>query len=1037
MAIEANELKFEAELIHRLCNLGGVKQWQYKPNIKSTEQLWANLKKILEENNQDKLDKPLSTGEFAQVKRIINNLKTPYQAGQFLYGLNGVSQVEVDLDSGKHVFLTVFDQAQIGAGNTRYQIVNQIERPAVIPGFKNRRFDTTMLINGLPIIQIEEKADYHDVDEALNQMHQYIYERQYTGIFSTLQILVAMTPHDAKYMAVTTYENFNKTFAFHWQRRKDNSPVLDWHEFTADMLSIPMAHEMATNYMILDGTPKHQMIKVMRPYQVYAAKTIINKVRQYDFDLGDQKIGYIWHATGSGKTISSFKTAWNASRLPNVDKVIYLVDRVALTNQTKDDYQAYDPEKANNKIGGVVTDAANRWALWRKLISKGNGIIVTSIQKMAVMIKGKKDLSQLKKKNLLFIVDEAQRSTAGQMLQNIKLSLPRSAWVGYTGTPVFDDKPTTKDIFGPVLHVYTIADAIRDGNVLGFKVDFETTLTEKVLKEQYLPEYFHNRYPKWTKEEIQDRINNLKPEDIDDMVEPSVYDNNPKHIQLVVKDVLDKWNKRSRNGTYNALFTTHVGGNKPSTPMAMAYYKEFKKQNAKRANPLRIAVTFSQDTSNDDNQLTNNRSLYEAIKDYNQEFDTSYEPKDIQDYTNDVVARLNRTIDDDKYLDIVIVVDQLLTGFDAPQLNTLYVDRTLQGSSLVQAYSRTNRVYDMQTKPFGRIVNYRWPNQNEKLMKKALAEYADRQSAYEQENLGLSGDHDDGREILAPSFTEVKNKLKKIVGRIASESNNFEQIPEDLEANRQDQMLKDLRQYNHYMAMAKQDDNYNEKEPDKFLKEIGIKPKEEEILTTTLAIDLRKAIGKRKKVDYSDIDLSMEHVREIKVSYSYLKQLIAEMMNKKHQNDEKAAQEAAKKIKQLSDSMDDRKKAEQINSFTTSVTNGEVKNVNYPVQQDDVDHLLEKYANISMREEILQFKRKWGLVDIKDSQKTNTIIYNHILNADDLNADGAVDAIIKEGSIVYKTDAEDAKVQELSKIKYRRQLRDQLNDFANQIVKKY
>src|SRR5699024_5209862 len=284
----------------------------------------------------------------------ISNLKTPYEAGQFLYGLNGVSQVEVDLDSGKHVYLTVFDQSQIGAGNTRYQVVNQIERPAVIPGLDKRRFDTTLLINGLPIIQIEEKADYHDSDEALNQMHRYIHEQQYGDIFSTLQILVAMTPHDIRYMARTTDEAFNKTFAFQWQRKKDNSPVYDWQEFTSSMLSIPMAHQMATNYIILDGTPKRQMIKVMRPYQVYAASSIIDKVRQHNFDIDPQGIGYVWHATGSGKTISSFKAAWLASRLPNVDKVVFLVDRVALTNQTVDEYSAYDPEKAENGSGGVV-----------------------------------------------------------------------------------------------------------------------------------------------------------------------------------------------------------------------------------------------------------------------------------------------------------------------------------------------------------------------------------------------------------------------------------------------------------------------------------------------------------------------------------------------------------------------------------------------------------------------------------------------------------------------------------------------------------
>ena len=1029
MAIEKAELKFEDDLIHKLETLGGVKQWKYEPSIKTTEELWNNFKKILEENNQDKLDNPLSVSEFSQVKQIITNLKTPYEAGQFLYGLNGVSQVEVDLDSGKHVYLTVFDQAQIGAGNTRYQVVNQIERDAVIPGFPNRRFDTTLLINGLPIIQIEEKADYHDVDEALNQMHRYIHEEQYGDIFSTLQILVGMTPHEAKYMARTTDEMFNKTFAFQWQRKEDNTPVLDWQEFTSSMLSIPMAHQMATNYMILDGTPRKQMIKVMRPYQVYAASSIIDKVRQHDFDIQDQGVGYIWHATGSGKTISSFKTAWLASRLPNVDKVIFLVDRVALTNQTVDEYSAYDPEKGENGSGGVVTDAANRWVLSKKIKSKGNGIIVTSIQKMAALVKDKKGINEIAKKNILFIVDEAHRSTAGDMLQSIKTSFPRSAWVGYTGTPNFDKAPTTRDIFGNLIHAYTIVDAIRDGNVLGFKVDFETTLSDKVLKEQYLPAYFKARYPRYSEKQIQDRIEDLQPEDMDDMIEPSVYDNNQKHVELVVKDVLDNWDKRSRNSEYNALFTTHVGGNKASTPMAMMFYREFKKQNKLRKKPLKIGITFSQDNSNGDNQQENNISLEEAIKDYNEQFGTNFGVKDVKEYTEQLVSRLNRTIYDGNYVDLVIVVDQLLTGFDAPQLNTLYVDRTLQGSALIQAYSRTNRVYDMQTKPFGRIVNYRWPVQSEKLMKKALAEYGDKSSANEQQVL----DTKVPKNVISPEFKDVKKELKKVVNRLSDTTNEFTTVPQNIEANLQDQMLKDLQQYNHLMAMAKQDDHYNEKQPEKFLNEIGLSQEQEEILTTTLAIRLKKRIAKRIGADFNDIDLSMEHVKEVKVSYTYLKQLIAELMNQKQ---EEEAQKTAKKIRELSDRMEDRKKAEQINQFADSILDG-FKAPTYPIRQDDIDELLERYSNRSMREEILAYKCKWGLVDIKDNQKVNEIIYNHVQGMDDLNIDGDLDDIIREASLVYKTDAEDEKVRALAKIKYRRRLRETLSEFADDITKKY
>ena len=179
----------------------------------------------------------------------------------------------------------------------------------------------------MPIIHIEEKGDGHRVSEALNQMHQYIDEEQYTDIFSTLQILVAMTPHDARYMANTTSDKFNTDFAFAWQRANDNKIVSDAYEFANSMLSIPMAHQMATNYMILDGTPHHQMIKIMRPYQMYATKRVIEKIRNHQFGYEDQRIGYVWHTTGSGKTISSFKAAWLASRLPNVNKVVFMVDR--------------------------------------------------------------------------------------------------------------------------------------------------------------------------------------------------------------------------------------------------------------------------------------------------------------------------------------------------------------------------------------------------------------------------------------------------------------------------------------------------------------------------------------------------------------------------------------------------------------------------------------------------------------------------------------------------------------------------------------
>ena len=286
-----SELAFEQEVVDYLTHIGGVKQWEYRPEIKTTEQLWENFKAIIERNNQARLERPLSVTEFNQVKKVITAISSPYQAGQFLYGVNGVSEVEVDLDDGRHVFLTIFDQAKVGGGTTSYQVVNQIERKKVVDGKPNRRFDVTLLINGLPIIQIELKKALHSTRESLNQMEQYIAEKQYSDIFSTVQILIAMTPYEIKYMANTKLENFNRAFAFNWQNEGNAQPVRSWKTFADKVLSIPMAHDLSTRYMVLDGTKNKEGIKVMRPYQVYATKRVLDKVQKFKFNFDDGKLG--------------------------------------------------------------------------------------------------------------------------------------------------------------------------------------------------------------------------------------------------------------------------------------------------------------------------------------------------------------------------------------------------------------------------------------------------------------------------------------------------------------------------------------------------------------------------------------------------------------------------------------------------------------------------------------------------------------------------------------------------------------------------
>lgn len=1065
------ELQFESELIQYLCS-GTISQpesagwgvvrekpvdyvvktklWKYEADIKTTDQLWENFKAILERHNQSTLDHPLSSVEFGQVKKIISELRTPYQAGQFLYGLNGVSQVEVDLDDGRHVFLTVFDQSQIGAGDTVYQVVNQIHREAKLIGKQNRIFDTTLLINGLPIIQIEEKRDTHNVDEALNQMEQYIDEGQYGDIFSTLQILVAMTPNNVKYMANTTADKFNKDFAFHWQRKSDNVVVRNWKEFADSMLSIPMAHQMATNYMILDGTKNKQCLKVMRPYQVYATQRAIEGIKRVDFELGTNKIGYIWHTTGSGKTITSFKTAWLASRMPGVDKVVFLVDRIALTKQTLENYRAYDPDASEDALGSV-RNTDNTTDLSRKLKSKDNDIVVTSVQKLERLVKRKS--FRAPDKNIVFIVDEAHRSTGGEAFKAIQDAFKRSAWLGYTGTPMFDETTTglrTEDIFGNLLHAYTIREAIADRNVLGFQVDFETTIPEKAMREEYLPRFYREQHPTWTDEQIQCKIANLTQDDMDDAVEPSFYDENPEHVKEVVRDIFENWRNRSVDGRYNALLTTHVGGGRASTPMAMMYFDEFQRVNAERRaagkSTLRVAVTFSQNTTNNDTMLETNRGLHHAIASYNEEFGTSWGMEDVSAYTQDVMARLNKSVDDGAFLDLVIVVDQLLTGFDAPELNTLYVDRTLKGAGLIQAYSRTNRIADMQEKPWGHVVNYRWPAHNERLMNQALAIYANKDSANLTDDQRSEQNVLDG--ITAPQFIEVFQQVKQKVEKLDDLTQGFTQLPPS--EKQKDFMLDLLHEYNVGMEKLKQFTpaeidgkkvGFDYDTPDELLRALGMEPEQEVMLTTVLANELKEHLAKAKNVPVYQIELRMAHVKDVRVDYDYLTELIEALLNAVHEGKTGQVLETRSKIEQFAGGLDDRAYAGRILKAVGAIVQGdypsEGSGLVYPFSlqsERDGERVIQEASNVSVDRTLLDFRVKWGISDIITSAKMRELFSSHRYGAQDLDDVGQITKVIAEASNVYKTMATDESVRALSRIKYRNGLRAAIYAMADELA---
>lgn len=1014
-----SELDFEREVIDYLTHIGGVKQWEYLENVKTTEQLWDNFKLILEQNNRARLKEPLTVTEFNQVKKIISNIDTPYHAGQFLYGVNGVSEIELDLDSGQHVFLTVFDQAQVGGGNTVYQIVNQIERPKIVDGKPNRRFDVTLLINGLPIIQIELKKAMHSTNESLNQMEQYIAEKQYSGIFSTLQILIAMTPFDIRYMANTTLKSFNKAFAFNWQNEEDAKPVRLWKTFADKVLSIPMAHDLATRYMVLDGTKNKESIKVMRPYQVYATKRVLDKVRKHDFSYDDGKLGYIWHTTGSGKTITSFKTAWLASRLPNVDKVIFLVDRIALTNQTADAYRAYDPVAGFEGKTGVVSDTANISDLQRKLTIKSDkNIIVTSIQKMSRYV-SRQSFKPLND-NILFIVDEAHRSTGDGsedqgMLETIRKAIPNAAWIGYTGTPKF---PETREIFGDLLHAYTIKEAIADKNVLGFNVQFKETIKA--------PE-------------------NPTDEDIDDNIKGSVYDTSSEHVELVVKDIFDNWKSRSNNRKYNALLTVHVGGNRASTPRAMEYFDKFQEINKTKPEEerLKVAISFSADTSNGNHQLETNNNLHRAIKTYNKMFGTTFDMTTVKQYTDDLARRLNKTADDGKYLDLVIVVDQLLTGFDAPELNTLYVDRTLKGGNLIQAYSRTNRMHDLNSKPWGNVINYRWPVQNEYEMNKAFYLYSNRDSANEQQELDLveiEGDNKDAG-IISKPFSEILYELKEVVNLLSELTDNFVRAPQS--EKKKDEVFENLRKYNHLLSKLKQyteDDEGNVvsayDDPTGFYERIGITEDQEVMLTTVISDEIKADRAERENVDISQVNLEMVHIHDVKINYDYLTELIAQMADEVHDDEMEKASKTKSEIHNELSKSDNEKEKYKIQNFVNRIYNKEFVFNQYPAPRNV--ELMNKAMDSSQKESNLKmvtdFVRKWGLDNSIKPKELELLINKHHYGKEDLDNQNEITDIMIKAKDDYKEIAT-YEVKVLSWIKYRKEFRKAIYILADEIKK--
>ncbi len=809
------EADFEAALIAILSNKGWESDVLKNPTEAVLLQNWAD---ILFNNNSgvDRLnDVPLTNSEMQQIIEQIRELKTPLKLNGFINGktINITRDNPADrLHLGKEISLEIYDRQAIAAGRSRYQIVQQPQFDKKSKLMRDRRGDLMLLINGMPVIHIELKRSGIPVSHATNQIEKYSDEGVFTGLFALVQVFVAMSPSETLYFANPGQEgHFNKDYFFHWADF-NNEPVNHWKAIASTLLSIPMAHQLIGFYTVADGSDG--VLKVMRSYQYYAANAISDKVAKTNwadsFNKHNQLGGYVWHTTGSGKTMTSFKSAQLIAQSKDADKVVFLMDRIELGVQSLREYRGFAGDSQD------VQATENTHVLITKLKSHdpADTLIVSSIQKMSNINEEdgalqSHDIKQINAKRIVFIVDEAHRSTFGDMLITIKKTFPSAIFFGFTGTPIQTEnqkkKNTTSSVFGDELHRYSIADGIRDKNVLGFDPYRVETFEEQdlrravgLLKAKASSEAEVFADPK--KEKIFYRYLNDVPmagykdnlgkyiKGIEDEIPKSQY--GAVHKQQVIKDILKKWKVLSRNGKFHAILATH------SIPDAIDYYRRIKKAQPE----LKVTALFDPHINEGEDYQSNSKfkqdGLLEIIEDYNQRYEQAFDLASHSKFKKDLSARLAHkkpyvriSKTPEQQLDLLIVVDQMLTGFDSKWLNTLYLDKKLEYEHIIQAFSRTNRLFGPD-KPFGTIRYYRYPHTMKRNIDEAVKLYSG------DKPIGLFADH------LETNLQKMNEAFAEIDTLFAGAGiNNFEKLPDD--SAERGQFAKLFRLFNEHLEAAK------------------------------------------------------------------------------------------------------------------------------------------------------------------------------------------------------------------------------------------
>lgn len=685
-----SEYEVETKFIDRLESIG----YQYA-ELGNYDDVLANCREQLAAFNAVKLKEAKGSASFsdAEWNRVLIHLDnhSVYESAKLLR-----DKYVLMLDNGKTVYLDFFSY---DTDRNIYQVAHQITMDPAHKddvSYKNR-YDVTVLINGLPLIQVELKRPGVEINEAINQINRYR-KFSFKGLFRYLQLFVVSNSVQTKYfcneneMQDGMYNPILKSLVFFWTDEK-NKRINTLEEFTSEFFRKAAITEMIDKFMVIKST--EPILMVMRPYQIYAVKAARRRV------LEANQNGYVFACTGSGKTLTSFKLAQLLRDEPRIDKVIFLIDRKDLDDQTVDEYNSFEKD--------CVDNSDSTYVLVKQLQDSDRKLIVTTIQKMANAVKSKRYealMDSYRDKKVVFIIDECHRSQFGKMHGDIERHFQRANYIGFTGTPIFEankgaDGRTTADVFNAglmpdgskrdaCLHRYMIKDAIADGNVLRFSVEYQRTLfAHNIAMKGIDPEQLDD--PEYCKRHNIDIDNLYHDDERIRKIAEHILEHHEQHVHPQGKDI------------YTALFAVD------SIKTLGQYYDVFKELNSARPEDkqYKIAAIFSYGANEDMDGKGDEHSaelLSRIMDDYNGMFGTSYSIENFDAYRKDITKRMKQK--DLPQVDILLVVNMMLTGFDAKPLNTLYLDKNLIWHTLVQAYSRTNRV-DKVTKQFGQIITYR------------------------------------------------------------------------------------------------------------------------------------------------------------------------------------------------------------------------------------------------------------------------------------------------------------------------------------------